>query len=123
MIFSQSLGLWQHSGSTPIVNPSLGCIIQQGSRGVQAVQLSSGPCEIEADGGNPSAVFHCLCSTAPTSNIIDCAAGVLLAAMYRGLRRLSLPGSHGEANRGAETAAGEAVPDQQRAAEAEQRPG
>lgn len=43
--------------------------------------------------------------------------------MYRDLTRLSLPGSHGGANRRAETAAGEAVPDQQGAAEAEQRPG
>lgn len=43
--------------------------------------------------------------------------------MYCDLTRLSLPGSHGEANRRAETAAGEAVPDQQGAAEAEQRPG
>lgn len=43
--------------------------------------------------------------------------------MFGDLIRFSLPGSHGEANRRAETAAGEAVPDQQGAAEAEQRPG
>lgn len=65
----------------------------------------------------------CLSSTAPTSNIIDCDTGVSLVAMYRDLMRLSVPGSHGEANRRAEAAAGEAVPDQQGAAEAEQRPG
>lgn len=42
--------------------------------------------------------------------------------MYRDLTHLSLLGSHGEPNRRAETAGGEAVPDQQGAAEAEQRP-
>lgn len=43
--------------------------------------------------------------------------------MYRDLTPLFLSGSHGEANRRAETAAGKAVPDQQGAAEAKQRPG
>lgn len=112
MIFSQSLGF----GSIPEAPRCLSIIIQRGSRCVQAVQLSSGPCETDSDGGNPSCSLFVF-------NIIDCATGVSLAAMYRDLMPLPLPGSHGEANRGAETAAGEAMPDQQGAAEAEQRPG